>query len=51
LIDCVVFDGEQEVGVVTGVDFPTTPDGTRRLEGAAPLLTVETPNGDEVLIP
>ena len=51
LIDCVVYNGEQEVGVVTGVDFPTTPDGTHRLEGAAPLLTVETPNGDEVLIP
>lgn len=51
LIDCVVYNGTQQVGLVTGVDFPTTPDGTRRLEGAAPLLTVETPDGDEVLIP
>jgi 16S rRNA processing protein RimM len=51
LIDCSVFDGEEQVGTVTGVDFPTTPDGARRLEDAAPLLTVLTAEGDEVLIP
>jgi 16S rRNA processing protein RimM len=51
LIDCEVFDGDFSVGRVTGVDFPTTPDGARRLEDAAPLLTVQTPEGDEVLIP
>ncbi len=51
LIDCTVYDGDEQVGVVTGVDFPTTPDGARRLEAAAPLLTVQTPDGDEVLIP
>jgi len=51
LVDCLVFDGETPIGTVTGVDFPTTPDGARRLESAAPLLTVLTPEGDEVLIP
>ena len=56
LIDCDVFDlaGNSptiSIGKVTGVDFPTTPDGTRRLEHAAPLLTVETENGEEILIP
>jgi 16S rRNA processing protein RimM len=51
LIDCLVFDGTTLVGTVTAVDFPTTPDGARRLAEAAPLLTVTTPNDDEVLIP
>ena len=51
LLDCVVYDGTQAVGKVTGVDYPTTADGARRLEGAPPLLTVETEAGDEVLIP
>jgi 16S rRNA processing protein RimM len=51
LVDCAVFDGEVQVGTVTGVDFPTTPDGARRLDHAAPLLTVLTAEGDEVLIP
>jgi 16S rRNA processing protein RimM len=51
LIDCQVFDGATLVGTVTAVDFPTTPDGARRLAEAAPLLTVTTPSDDEVLIP
>ena len=51
LVDCVVYDRGLPVGVVTGVDFPTTPDGTRRLDDAAPLLTVEAANGDEILVP
>ena len=51
LIDCIVYSSGQQVGTVTGVDFPTTPDGNRRLEHAPPLLTVEAPNGDEILIP
>jgi 16S rRNA processing protein RimM len=51
LTGCIVFDGATEVGTVTGVEFPTTPDGNRRLEDAAPLLTVETSTGDEILIP
>jgi 16S rRNA processing protein RimM len=56
LIGCTVFDlanpGQPiSVGTVTDVHFATTPDGGRRLEDAAPLLAVETAEGDEVLIP
>jgi 16S rRNA processing protein RimM len=51
LLDCQVFDGDHLIGSVTAVDFPTTPDGARRLAEAAPLLTVTTPGGAEVLIP
>jgi 16S rRNA processing protein RimM len=51
LIDCVVYDCETKIGRVTGVEFPATADGSRRLANAAPLLTVETDAGDEVLIP
>ena len=51
LVGCAVFDGGQRVGEVTGVEFAMTPDGARRLTEAAPLLTVETAEGDEVLIP
>ena len=51
LVDCTVYVAGQPIGHVTGVDFPTTADGSRRLEGAPPLLTVEAPNGDEILIP
>ncbi len=56
LLGCAVYDlagatpGEA-IGMVTGVDFPTTPDGARRLDDAAPLLTVISDAGDEVLIP
>ncbi len=51
LVGCAVFDGAERVGEVTGVEFAMTPDGARRLVEAAPLLTVETAEGDEVLIP
>jgi 16S rRNA processing protein RimM len=51
LIGCVVYDNGEVVGTVTDVEFPTTPDGTRRLAEAAPLLSVLTDVGDEVLIP
>lgn len=51
LIGCVVYDNGVAVGTVTDVEFPTTSDGTRRLEDAAPLLSVQTEAGDEVLIP
>ena len=51
LIGCEVFDGMVRIGVVEAVDFPTTPDGARRLEDAAPLLTVVEDDGVEVLIP
>ncbi len=51
LVDCTVYVDGKAIGQVTGVDFPTTADGSRRLEGAPPLLTVEATNGDEILIP
>ncbi len=51
LVGCAVFDGSTLVGKVTGVEFAMSPDGARRLEDAAPLLTVETAEGEEVLIP
>jgi len=56
LVGCTLFDlaapGDPVViGVVTDVHFATTPDGSRRLEEAAPLLAVETPAADEVLVP
>ena len=51
LIGCVVYDNGIAVGTVMDVEFPTTADGTRRLEDAAPLLSLHTEAGDEVLIP
>lgn len=51
LIGCTLYDGTTPVGIVTDVHFATTPDGTRRLEEAAPLFVVESPTGDEILIP
>jgi 16S rRNA processing protein RimM len=51
LIGCTVYDRDQPLGVVSSVEFPTTPDGLRRLEEAAPLLEVNSPEGDELLIP
>jgi 16S rRNA processing protein RimM len=51
LIGCTVFDGAVAVGVVEDVQFATTPDGSRRLEDAAPLLAVASSDGDEILIP
>jgi 16S rRNA processing protein RimM len=51
LVDCTVYDGSTVVGVITGIEFPVTPDGTRRLEEAAPLLEVTSQDGEEILIP
>jgi 16S rRNA processing protein RimM len=51
LIGCTVYDRDQALGIVESVQFPTSPDGARRLEEAAPLLAVTSPQGDEVLIP
>lgn len=51
LIGCTVYDRGLALGVVESVEFPTSPDGSRRLEEAAPLLAVRTPEGDEVLVP
>jgi 16S rRNA processing protein RimM len=51
LIGCTVYDRGQPIGLVEGVEFPTTPDGARRLEQAAPILAVASPDGNELLIP
>jgi 16S rRNA processing protein RimM len=51
LVGCTVYDGAAVVGVVEDVQFPTTPDGGRRLTDAAPLLAVRSVEGDEVLVP
>jgi 16S rRNA processing protein RimM len=51
LIGCTVYDRGQPLGLVESVEFPTTSDGSRKLEEAAPLLAVKAPAGDEVLIP
>jgi 16S rRNA processing protein RimM len=51
LIGCTVYDGPIAVGVIDDVQFPSTPDGGRRLAEAAPLLAVLSPEGDEILIP
>jgi 16S rRNA processing protein RimM len=51
LVGCTIYDGVAVVGVVEDVQFPTTPDGGRRLTDAAPLLVVRSVEGDEVLIP
>ncbi len=51
LIGCKVYDGPVAIGVVDDVQFPTTSDGNRRLDEAAPLLSVVSQDGDEILIP
>jgi 16S rRNA processing protein RimM len=51
LIGCTVYDHGHALGVVDSVQFPTSPDGSHRLEEAAPLLAVSSPEGDEVLVP
>jgi 16S rRNA processing protein RimM len=51
LIGCTVYDGPKEIGVVDDVHFAMTADGGRRLDDAAPLLSVASVEGDEILIP
>lgn len=51
LIGCTVYDGPIAVGVIDDVQFPSSPDGARKLAEAAPLLVVLSPEGDEILIP
>lgn len=50
LMECTVLDGEQVIGVVEDIHFPTNTSGAR-LSEAAPLLVVRSPGGDEHLIP
>lgn len=51
LIGSTVYDKEIALGVVNDVEFATSPDGSRRLDDAAPLLSVTSADGDEILIP
>jgi 16S rRNA processing protein RimM len=51
LIGSTVYDRGVALGVVADVEFATSPDGSRRLEEAAPLLSIASPEGDEILIP
>ena len=51
LIGCTVYDRGLPLGIVEGVQFPTSPDGARRLEEAAPLLSIASQQGGEVLVP
>jgi len=51
LIGCTVYDRGVALGTVDAVQFATSPDGSRRLEEAAPLLAVKPPEGDEILVP
>jgi 16S rRNA processing protein RimM len=51
LVGCTVYDRDHALGIVDDVQFPTTPDGVRRLEDAAPLLSILSPEGDELLVP
>ena len=50
LVGCTVFDGLSEIGTLESISFSTAPDG-RKLPEVAPLLSVVTRRGDEVLIP
>ena len=51
LVGCAVYDGQAQVGTIEDVRFPTTADGSARLEEAAPLLAVRPERGGEILIP
>ena len=51
LVGCAVYNDAMEVGSIEDVQFPSTPDGSARLEEAAPLLMVRSKQGNEVLIP
>ena len=51
LVGCTVYDRGSVLGVVEAVQFPTTADGLRRVEEAAPLLTITAPDATEILIP
>ncbi len=51
LLGCTVYDRGMALGVVEDVEFPTSPDGSRRLGEAAPLLAIRSAEGEEILIP
>ncbi|MDQ2834735.1 MAG: ribosome maturation factor RimM [Acidobacteriota bacterium] len=51
LVGCTLYDRAAALGIIEDVQFAMTPDGTRRLEDAAPLLSVMSPDGEEILVP
>lgn len=51
LVGCTVYDNGAAIGIIEDVEFPTTSDGSVRLDDAAPILEVKSVDGDEVLIP
>lgn len=50
LIGCTLTEEEHTLGIVRDVHFPTDAHG-KRVEEATPILVVESPKGDELLIP
>ena len=50
MVGCSLLDNSVPIGVVTDVQFPTAPDGTRLTE-AAPLLVVDGAAQGEILVP
>ncbi|MFN2975418.1 ribosome maturation factor RimM [Terriglobus aquaticus] len=50
LVNVAGGDGPDDLGTITDVHFATDRNG-RKLENATPVLVVEKPNGDEILIP
>jgi 16S rRNA processing protein RimM len=51
MIGSAVFDGPVKVGLIEGVQFPSTPDGSARLDDAPPWLEVRSVEGSEILVP
>jgi 16S rRNA processing protein RimM len=55
LVGCAFFDGDEHVGTIVDVEFPTGPDGRTRLEDAATLLAVQltsdSAEDEPVLVP
>jgi 16S rRNA processing protein RimM len=49
LVGSTVYDRGLALGVVESVQFPSSPDGSRL--DAAPLLTIASPEGEEILVP
>jgi 16S rRNA processing protein RimM len=50
LVDCIVFDRKTEVGRITDVQFSNAADGSPLTE-AAPLLVIQSNDGNEILVP
>lgn len=50
LVGCTVMEEEHVIGIIQDVHFPADSHG-KRIAEAAPILVLETPKGDELLIP